>query len=209
MNNTPFNWIADLIDYAATSFSRVAADQWTAIGTWALVLVAVAGFIFTGWQVFINQRQNRAVLLLDLISRYNELTVDDKYGFIKFLNEVDTRAERGKSGQPASAIRHHSMDVAVALLSDMEIKDHDRYNKLIQLLKFAEYTGYVAKKRYVSRGDVINTFGGVLLGLRRIFLYHVQAVQEKSGTTGRAWEYSVWLFDSVQRVAERARVKRR
>ena len=209
MDNSLFEWIANLIDYAAASVSQIAANQWAATGTWALVIVAILGFLFTGWQVFINQRHNRAVLLLDLITRYNELTMDDKYGFIEFLDEVDTRAKKEKAGHDASVIRSHSMDVAVALLSDMEANDYNRYNKLIQLLKFAEYTGYVVKRGYVSQNDVINTFGGVLLGLRRIFLYHVQAVQEKPGTTGRAWEYSVWLFNSVQKVAEKARKKRR
>ena len=209
MADALFYWIDDLFDYAAASLSRIAANQWAATGTWALVIVAILGFLFTGWQVFINQRQNRAVLLLDLITRYNELTKDDNYGFIKFLYEVDAQAEKEKNGQTADVIRSHSMDVAVALLSDMVTNDHDRYNKLIQLLKFAEYTGYVVKKGYVSRNDVINTFGGVLLGLRRIFLYHVLADQETPGTTGRAWEYSVWLFNSVQKVAEKARKKRR
>ena len=179
--------------------------EWTAVATVVVALIALVTLPITAYQVWHTRQQNKAAVLLGLDGRWEgEFLQEPKKELWALVLLVDKQAEDQRGGQPKEAVFDRSEELFAATLNEMEVGDHERYQKLMKVLSFVETAGYVAKSGYLDKDDIINLFGGVLLAMRRVFFRHIKAVQEKPGTTGRAWRNSEWLFNETKKVAKAA-----
>ena len=180
-------------------------DVWNAIGTWVLALIAIPTLGYAAHQIHLTRQQNRADILMTLENRWNspKLVVARKK-IRAFINEIDNKAKAEKTGQRAAEVMEYSEDLfAQKIDEESQIQNSDKYDAILEILDFTETAGYIARKNYIPKEDVIMLFGGALLSFRRAMRQHILKVQEIPGTTGRAWTYSLWLFYEVHKVAER------
>jgi hypothetical protein len=182
-------------------------EAWSAVAAVVVMFVAIITLPIAAYQVWISRKQHQAGVLLELDQRWesSDLLVarQDLDGLI---DTIDRRADEEKNGQAQAIKRSHSEDLfasqIASLVRSTNDEDTKKYQNLIRVLNFIETMGYVAKSGYLDKHDIIEVFGGVLLTNRRVFHRFITAKQERAGTTGKAWEYSQWLFGEVWKVWE-------
>ena len=180
------------------------------IGALALVAVACGALYYAANQVremtVANKAaalETRATLLLKLDTRWNDhVLVDIQNDLFELMAKIDAEAERCWGHLDPKVTREKSRGLYAIKMREISNSERDVYRKYMRLVDFLETLGYLAKMNYLPKDDLINLFGGVVITFRRVFYDHLGLVQRKPGTTGRAWEYTIWLMDEVQRVAD-------
>lgn len=193
---------------------RVAgAPHWLEKAAWigALALVVVA-FLALGYaakqvreMVVANKAaelETRATLLLKLDTRWNNRDlVDIQQDLQEVMDKIEAEAEKRWGHLDPKAIRDNSSELYAEKLREIRDSQRETYRKYMRLVDFLETLGYLAKMNYLPKDDLLNLFGGVIITFRRVFYHHLKLLQRKPGTTGRAWEYTIWLMDEVQHLA--------
>lgn len=175
-----------------------------------LVFVAVGALVYAArevgaihtanYQAFL---QSRAAVLLNLWHQWDADTfsaiTDD---FKNFREQTDKDIEREFHHLRPDELREKSEEVFAKIVGDMKKNDLKKYDRFVRIVSFFETVGHVSKHGYIPKEDVIDLFGGAILGAGRVFYRHIKQIQSTPGTTGRAWEYFIWLVDEARKVAK-------
>ena len=123
------------------------------------------------------------------------------------MKEIDAQAEKDNAGLPPEELRQKSEELFAKHLAALHKANDPKYQNYIDLISFFETMGYVAKKKYLSKGDALDLFGGVILSVGRVMHMHIRTLQARPGTTGLAWEHTLWLIDEMREKERRVKMR--
>ena len=178
------------------------------ITAWAATIVlavtAALGLGYTARLLYLADLQRRASVLLDLDNRWDSSgMIAARLEMVKLMAEIDAEAERDFEHLTPAEIKERSRDMFAQRLADMDRKGDATYPTLTNMLSFFETVGYVAKRGYLPTRDVIDLFGSAILSTDRVFGRHIAKRQALPATTGRVYEYTVWLIGEMKKTFDR------
>ena len=177
--------------------------------TEALFLVVVALFALRHAANQVNRMteankaatlQAHAALLLELDLRWNETAmVEAQHKTGNLIREVDAKAEARWKHLPLNDIKVRAHEIYAEEMKVLSDEGGLPYKQYMRLVEFLETLGYIARKGYLPKVDIINLFGGTILSCRRVFDGHIKQIQAKPGTTGRVWEHFIIVFSFLNK----------